>query len=280
VHGVSGTNAVVHESAGRPQYEPPIAIPVTRTYTGLLATLASSGYDAEALARVRHTYHLARRLLAGLHNGDGRPFVDHMVGLASLLHHYGQPPAVVIAGLLHSIYGNGDFGAFCSFARAQALIRREAGPEVEAYVSGFHRLAWNRRGIERHAQEVVSYDATDRTCLVMRLANEIDHLLDDAVLYRSDALQYLAARTERVPQYRALAETLGVSVIADDFERLLADVRTRSVPAGLCEPGTRRVLSPSYGRTLAAVIRAGLDALVLRRGPIGAMRARLWPRRG
>jgi (p)ppGpp synthase/HD superfamily hydrolase len=271
---------VVHEIAGRPQYEPPIAIPVARTYTGLLAALASNGYDAESLARVRHTYHLARRLLAGLHNGDGRPFVDHMVGLAILLHHYGQPPAVVTAGLLHSIYGNGDFGAFCSFARAQALIRREVGPEVEAYVSGFHRLAWNRRGIERHVQEVAGYDATDRTCLVMRLANEIDHLLDDAVLYRSDALPYLAARVERVPQYRTLAETLGVSVIADDFERLLADVRTRSVPAALRESGARRVLSPSYGRTLVAMIRERLDALVPRRGPIVALRARFWPPRG
>jgi hypothetical protein len=109
---------------------------VAHTNTALFRQLAAAGWTSADLDLAHRAYGLARTLVPGLFNGDGRPFVNHFVSVASLLQHYRRPPTTVIAGLLHSIYAHGDFGLLCSFADARARIRTVSVP-VEIPCTGF-----------------------------------------------------------------------------------------------------------------------------------------------
>lgn len=255
---------------------------IAQTLPGLVRQLVDAGWTDEALARARRAHDLGRQLFAGLHNGDGRPFVCHLIGLASLLQTYGQAEEVVIAGLLHSVYAHGDFGPLCSFARARERVRRHAGAEVEALVARFHTLAWNRKGLRRHAAEVGGYDPIDRAALVMRLANEVDHLADGAALHRADAERYLAGRVERMPLFEALAAGLDVPAIARDLDVLVRDVQDMRFPVVFrgAAVAPQRIVSPSFGARPLPRLLARLDAALPRGERVRAARARFWPRRG
>jgi (p)ppGpp synthase/HD superfamily hydrolase len=259
-----------------------VSIPVAHSNAGLIQQLVRGGYDRDALALVHRTYDLGRTLVSGLHNGDGRPFVNHLVGLASLLHRYGQPPAVVTAGLVHSIYVHGDFGPLRSFAWARASMRRHVGEEVEALVYRFHLLPWNSQAIENHVAQASRYDSLDRAGLVMRLANEVEHLIDGAALHRTNGERYVAWRATRLPSFVALADTLDVPELARDLETTLREVPTLSVPELMREPAREpvRIFSPSYGPRPLAALLARLDAGLPKTGRIAALRARFWPPRG
>lgn len=249
-------------------------IPVAHTNTALFRQLAAAGWTPADLDLARRAYELARTLVPGLFNGDGRPFVSHFVSVASLLQHYGRPPTTVIAGLLHSIYAHGDFGLFCSFEDARARIRTVSVP-VEILVHGFHLLPWNTRGLQTHWADQGGTDPGRREVLVMRLVNELDHLVDGAALHRHDASRYLTARAERMPIFVGLAAALGVPELGRDLEAALRATTALAEPIDLRErSATPFVLLPASAR------RSVLTRLAPRRKDGTARHVRRWPRRG
>ncbi len=250
------------------------------SYIGLLRQLADAGWDDDALTRAHRAHDLARTLVAGLFNGDGRPFVCHLLSLASLLARYGRPQDVVVAGLLHSVYAHGDFGLCCSFPRARQRVRDAVGPDVETLVLRFHTLAWNARGLDHHVAQIDRMDPLDREVVRMRLANELDHLLDGAAWMRADADRYLAARADRMDRFVALASALEMPALAQDLVAALAATTATPIPA-VCRESTAEpfaLLPASAGRKLVA--RAA-DTLVRRAPKMPAViRLRPWPPRG
>jgi (p)ppGpp synthase/HD superfamily hydrolase len=257
-------------------------IDVTHTPTGLFKRLVDAGYRDEDLALAHRAYGLAQRLVSSLYNGDGRPFLAHLVGLASLLHRYGRPPEVVAAGLLHSIYAHGDFGVLCSFRRARARVRAEVGDQVEALVHRFHLLPWNWKAPRMHLEDLVDIDAVGREVLIMRLANEVDHLLDGAALHRMRADGYLKARADRMPAFVALALALDAPQLADDLETSLRDARAARIPPFFRNRTSEpfRVLSTSYRQRLLAQSIATLSAALPQTKLVTTLRQRWWPPRG
>src|SRR5262249_52556405 len=77
--------------------------------------LREAGRPAEELLGARRAYDLAARLFAGQYRATGKPFVAHLVGVASIVARLGERQAVVVAALLHAAY---DQGAFPGWRRA------------------------------------------------------------------------------------------------------------------------------------------------------------------
>jgi gluconolactonase len=94
---------------------------------------------------------------------------------------------VVAAGLIHNVYGAGDFGdgrhGITSKRREQ--IRRSVGPEIEEYVARFRTLNWVK--LKRHNPN--SFDPVDRACLLILMADHLEHLCDLELLYYDERVR-------------------------------------------------------------------------------------------
>ena len=84
--------------------------PVAQTNLQLYNQLRARGWSPAELGLLHRAYELTVSLYSGYFQNDGKPFVAHTVGVASILGHLERPAELVAAGLLHNVYTNGDFG--------------------------------------------------------------------------------------------------------------------------------------------------------------------------
>src|SRR5689334_6346982 len=113
--------------------------------TQLYGQLLAAGYAMSDVARVRDAYQLASSLFAGQLRPDGRPFVCHLVGVASLLAMLEATADTMIAGLLHSAYTHGDFGLGRGrpTGGARERLRATVGAQAERLVFRYSSCPWN-----------------------------------------------------------------------------------------------------------------------------------------
>ena len=115
-------------------------LPVAQTNLQLYNQMRKAGRDGQEFAAVRAAYDLACLLYSGYYQADGKPFVAHSVGVASILCHLGLPAPVIAFALVHNVYGNGDFGDGLMHRATPArrkLVRETVGDTVEALVFRF-----------------------------------------------------------------------------------------------------------------------------------------------
>lgn len=75
-----------------------------QTRSDLMDFAMERGYQSQELAILANAYHLAQVLMDGGYRPCGRPFINHLVGTASVLIRYDFRAETVAAGLLHSAY--------------------------------------------------------------------------------------------------------------------------------------------------------------------------------
>ena len=75
-----------------------------QTFTGLMELALLKGYNARDLERIEASYWRALSLSNGGYRPCGRPFINHLVGTASVLVHYGFEVRLVQAALMHAAY--------------------------------------------------------------------------------------------------------------------------------------------------------------------------------
>lgn len=186
--------------------------------TQLYGQLLSIGYCMKEVARVRDAYVLAAKLFAGQLRPDGRPFVCHLVGVASILAMLEGAPDTIIAGLLHSAYTHGDFG----FGRGQMTrkardrLRAAFGPQIECLVAVYSRHPWNASTVANWIENAETLDADARQIVVIRLADTIEDALDHGL--------QLSAKTEN-PNRAISVESLVILAHALGHPRLGASLR-------------------------------------------------------
>ncbi|HEY8083991.1 MAG TPA: glycosyltransferase [Methylophilaceae bacterium] len=73
----------------------------------LLDMAAEYGYSPQELAILSNGYRLAQSLTDGGYRPCSRPFINHLVGVASVLIRYGFKLDMVLVGLLHTFYSHG-----------------------------------------------------------------------------------------------------------------------------------------------------------------------------
>jgi (p)ppGpp synthase/HD superfamily hydrolase len=201
--------------------------------TQLYGQLLSAGRGLNEVKSVRDAYVLAAKLFAGQLRPDGRPFVCHLVGVASILALLDATHHTVIAGLLHSAYTHGDFGSGRGQTthKAHERLRAAVGPQVERLVSVYSRHPWNPSTVAGWSQNAETLDADTRQIVLIRLVDTLEDALDhglhlsarmdnphraispDALASLASALGYAQVATSLRHVLQAADDTLGLSLL-------------------------------------------------------------------
>lgn len=233
---------------------------VGQTNLDLYRQLHGFGYRDTDLTRVRDAYLLAMHLFSDRFRANGKPFVAHLVGTASLLAAFGRPPEVVMAGLLHAAYATGCFpdGERGMTAAHRAFVRSKVGDAVETLVATYEGLTWNRDTIADIARRGGPSGSKETDVLFMRLANEIeDHYALGMRLGSAERKAWTGAEADCV----AIARRLGRPDIADALACAYRETAEADWADALAtaEPVSFRLPGPSV-MTGTQHIRAGLAA--------------------
>ena len=158
--------------------------------------------------RVRAAYELAARLFAGAFRGNGKPFVAHLVGTAAVLAQHGAPLPVVLAGLLHAAYQQGNQ----RHRKTKKLLRETLGPEVEELVARYAAYDWSC--VPDRIED------NDRPIVLMRIANEVDECVDRGLLYSGGGKRQEVAAG--VGGFATAARAFGKPRLAEELEAVFA----------------------------------------------------------
>lgn len=185
--------------------------PVARTNVQLLNQLIRQNRDETTLKRVYDAYDLAVDLYSGYFHGDGKPFVSHGVAIASTLASLNQPDDLLVAAVVHNIYGNGDFGDgaqnIVTPAR-QARVRAVVGKHVDDLLLRFRELRL-RRSLDHIMQEFDALSEDDRLVVLMDLADHYEKFLDGALAYYGDCAWIIEFDVPNMPKMVELSGRLG-----------------------------------------------------------------------
>ena len=160
-----------------------VSHPYAQTNLQLYHQLEQHAYSRPDQLVIREAYELAILLFGDLFRPNGKPFLNHAVGTASILVTLQQPVTVIAAALLHAAYSHGNFGAASGSKRE--FIHERMGPEIEALIWQYRELVWSPASIERLRDELQGLDTQEAAALRIRLANELEDHLDLGMLYAS-----------------------------------------------------------------------------------------------
>jgi hypothetical protein len=184
-----------------------------QTNLGLYQQLHDAGWTEADLVLARDAYLLAMRLFSDRFRANGKPFVAHLVGTASILAMVGARPAIVIAGLLHAVYANGVFpDGFAGVSDShRSIVRKTSGVEAEQLVAAYQALAWKPAVVRPLIADWAAVDAELRDVLLMRMANELEDHLGLGMRLCDEGRAEAGMRRE---EHIAIARSLGQQTLA------------------------------------------------------------------
>ena len=214
-----------------------------QTNVQLFNQLRAEGYSRDDRQLVFRAYEFGMRLFSGLFLPSGKPFIDHLVGTASILASLHMPTHIVSAGMIHAAYLHGDFGSGrggITRARQQA-VRNAVGEAVEEYVERYQRLKWVPDQISRLRSSLDELTAKDREVLLIRLVNEFEHHLDLGALYFAGKAQiehkrYLERYGSMIVE---MTQRLGFPQLAANIDAVFAETIKTTLPVEACIGTTR-----------------------------------------
>jgi hypothetical protein len=201
-----------------------------QTNLQLIGELVRSGWNAADLKRIDASYSLATRSLGHLFRPDGRPFVAHLCGTASLVAREGASPDTIVAALLHAIFAQGHMarngGASAANKRAVADV---AGTRAVEIILAYDALPWKSEPILKLANSGTPPVGLQREALLIRLANEADDNVDGAAALSSK--QRYAGRPDLLEAVDKLAGLLEAPGLAVALRTGLAQADQLNLPA-------------------------------------------------
>ena len=202
-----------------------------QTNLQLYNQLVDAKYSHSDLLCTFKGYKLAMKLFSGRYRANGKPFLAHLVGTASILVTQNSPVSVVVAGLLHAAYAQGDFGdRQHGITRAkQTYLTQVVGEEIEGLVARYTSFAWDEQAITIARSKLNELSQVERQILLIRLANSLEDELDLGMLY-------CRKRTHSSPEVHTyqileIAFELGHSILAEQLAEALRRAEIANVPS-------------------------------------------------
>jgi len=212
---------------------------------------------------VRNGYDLASRLFSAQFRPNGKPFIAHVVGTASILAGHGASLPLVLAGLFHAAYARGDFGGFWPRVTPgkRRRLSRVIGEQAETLVAQYAVSQWNSQIATSLADALPQFTEQQRWGLFLRLANELEEAADHDMLY-----DHNDRRQKRIGNLGCciqIARNLDMPDLAKEIEETHAYLQSRKVPAELVSNRKSDHISPplSHRRRLIPAISHGLRAV-------------------
>lgn len=221
---------------------------VAQTNLQLYNQLRREARSDDDMRLVRAAYELAVTHYSGYFGGDRKPFVAHTIGVASILASLGQPALMIAAGLLHNVYGNGDFGDGlhnAATARRRRLVRTAVGGAVEDVLYRFHTCRVRLDPDEGYRQRLARLAQLDNEVLLLDLADVVEKHVDSSVLYHGNG-SWISDPIGRHDAFLVdIARRIGQPALAVMLERQFAEVaadpglpHALRAPPGAQVPGT------------------------------------------
>jgi hypothetical protein len=199
--------------------------------------------------RVAAAYDLASRLFTGQYRPNGKTFVAHVCGTASIAQLAGATVDETVAALVHAAYDHGDFGdgRMVVTDRKRAEVRAVVGADAEALVAGYAAWPWWDRLSVLRDEGADALAEWERPLAFVRLANELEERVDlgteystgrGAIVYPLDDLVVCAQRLER----QTLVELARVVAAANDGQSVPPLLQRPTEDSALVAPrstGTR-----------------------------------------
>jgi (p)ppGpp synthase/HD superfamily hydrolase len=245
-----------------------VAVHVAQTNIQLYNQLREAGRPSDDLALVHGAYEFLTTLYPGYFQADGKPFVAHGVGVASILASLDQPAEILAVGLLHNIYTNADFGdghnsGITRFRRR--LVREAVGERIEHLLGRFRPLRIHPDTIESARRALPGYDETERRLILVDLADHLEKYVDLGVLYLGEN-DWVKDVTDRIgSKLVQMANELGEPKLAEALSTAFAEAAAHAakVPPELRpsdRPRYTGLVAPrSYRPRLHLQIRAEVD---------------------
>jgi (p)ppGpp synthase/HD superfamily hydrolase len=124
------------------------------------------------------------RLFAGHYRPNNKPFLMHLVGVASILLNARQPAVVIAAGLLHSAYlGLGRKGSLVNRIHRKQ-IAESLGQEVEQLIYAYSNRHWSVHDFRDPQDDHQALTIGDRQLYLVKLADIHEEFLDAGHLYQ------------------------------------------------------------------------------------------------
>ena len=191
-----------------------------QTNIRLYRQLVAAGYAGDDLDRVRDAYALATTLFASQLRPEGRPFLCHLVGVASILALVDAPASTVIGGLLHSAYSHGDFGHGPGRVTdaARRRVRAVVGEGVDRLLTCYSRHPWNAKTVDDWLARPAALEPDTRRIAVIRLADTLEDTLDHGLELSAKASN--PHRAVAVEKVIGLADAMGYPSLGSALEQL------------------------------------------------------------
>lgn len=226
-----------------------------QTLSGLFELAKASGYSQDEWEMLEIAHRLALVLMNGTYRPCGRPFINHLVGTASILVRYDFRARVVGAGLLHAAYTHGIESADeveDGIKRTYRLLGgRESRLEASARAYALRFDRWQRLLNSPRWPEELSID--DAEIVAIAAANEADMHLSGEIRFSGRGVETLDGELTTV-----VCQLLGVPGLAETLRierEKLSQVRAK---AGSKDVAAFRVVGD---RLIPAVNTAAIAAL-------------------
>jgi (p)ppGpp synthase/HD superfamily hydrolase len=235
---------------------------VAQTNLQLYNQLRERGLALNELVLVHRAYELLTTLYAAHYQADGKPFVAHGVGVASILAELDQPAEMLAVGLLHNVYGNADFGdgqGSGPTPSRRRLIRNAVGPQVEELLVRFPDLRIRPANVQDGRRSLPGLDDAGRRLVLVDLADHLEKYVDLGVLYFGDN-DWLIRSTDRIgSDLIEIAHDLGQPQLAEMLSSAIAEAvaQMHDVPAELRTSDGRKYLRLVVPRSCRRVTDAG-----------------------
>jgi (p)ppGpp synthase/HD superfamily hydrolase len=194
-----------------------------QTNIQLFQQLSKQGYSNDEILQCHQAYQLTASLFSGYFRADGKTFIAHLVGTASILASIKMPITVVNAGLLHAAYLQGNFGDETGGISKQKreFIKAAIGDEVENYIAEYTNLEWTEAQVIFLSKNLSKLNLLERNVLLMRLVNELEDHLDLGILYCANAenrLRFIKSHGESMIK---MLKDLGFPQLATELATVL-----------------------------------------------------------
>jgi hypothetical protein len=259
---------------------------VAQTHLQLFNQLRAEGRGLDELEPLHRAYELLAELYSGHYQADGKPFVCHGVGVASILGWLGMPAEMLTVGMLHNVYGNADFGDGRQGAATRSrrdVVRQVVGARVETLVFRFRSLRITGRSIDGFMARLEELDRDDRALLVVDLADLLEKNTDLGALYFGDGRWVLEQLEGFGVKAVELARRLEQPALAAALESAFTEVRQAATgfPPELRASGGRKYMQLVVPHSCRRRMRARLGATTQRlRGRARRMRRSRGPSGG
>jgi len=213
--------------------------PVPQTNLQLYAQLMRLGFDEAELALVNRAYLFAARQTSSVLRGSGKPFACHLVGTAALIAEAGEGCVPVTASLLHAIYQDRvPFPGNRPLPGRREYVGAHFGGDVETLVHEYHEFECAR--LDAYTDEQLRQR---RTVVMIRLADEIEDLLDGGVAMHGkpdddatvggSAASRRAQKARLAPEFLRAARVVEAPTLHRHLEVWLDRTATATWPASL-----------------------------------------------